>query len=196
MADVNDVAAALLSRTGAVTTMKLQKLVYYSQAWHLVFHSTPLFENPIEAWPQGPVTRTLYEKHRKRYKVADWPSGNPAQLTESEKKTVEWVLSKYSGFSAEALSRMTHMEAPWRIARALLGDDEKSSEPIATENILHFYARQRIDPDVAVAQAAASAAMEGVDLDDDWQETLRSVADGSKSAEEAIAEEIRRASQR
>lgn len=56
MAEVNDVAAALLSQTGQITTMKLQKLVYYAQAWHLVFHSEPLFADTIEAWPQGPVT--------------------------------------------------------------------------------------------------------------------------------------------
>ncbi|HKS44817.1 MAG TPA: type II toxin-antitoxin system antitoxin SocA domain-containing protein [Amycolatopsis sp.] len=196
MAEVNDVAAALLLRTGAVTTMKLQKLVYYAQAWHLVFHSRPLFSDAIEAWPQGPVTRTLYEKHRGRYQVKEWPGGDPGRLTKDERETISWVLAKYSHFSAETLSRMTHMETPWRIARGLLADDEKSAEPIKLENMRHFYSRQRADPDVAVSQAAASSAMEGVELDDAWQSTLRRVAGGSMSADDVIAEEVRRITRR
>lgn len=125
----------------------------------------------------------------------EWPDGDPDHLSSGERETVDWVLSKYSHFSAEALSKMTHMERPWRIARGLLADDEKSSEPIRLENMQHFYSRQRSDPDIAVSQAAASAAMEGIELDDDWQSRLRSVASGTLSAEDAIAEELRRASQ-
>lgn len=44
---VDDVAAALLARTGSITTMKLQKLVFYSQAWHLAFTGGPLFPETI-----------------------------------------------------------------------------------------------------------------------------------------------------
>jgi len=193
MAKADDVAAALLAETGAVTTMKLQKLVYYSQAWHLAFTSEPLFGETIEAWPQGPVTPTLYEKHKGKYRVESWPHGDKSKLTPLESKTLSWVLEKYAHFSAEALSRMTHMENPWKIARGLLQDDEKSSEPIALDQMKNFYARQRADVDVAVSQAAASAAMEGIELDDEWQETLRSVASGTISADDAVAAEIRRA---
>jgi uncharacterized phage-associated protein len=193
VADVNDVAAALLARTGPVTTMKLQKLTYYAQAWHLVFRAEPLFPDIIEAWPQGPVTRTLYDKHRRQRQVASWPSGNKDNLTSAETDTIEWVLSKYGHLSAEALSQMTHMEAPWRIARGLLGSDERSSNPITQQQMTHFYARQRSPVDVAVSQVAASAALEGVELDDAWQETLRSVASGTRSASDVVAEEIRRA---
>jgi uncharacterized phage-associated protein len=176
--------------------MKLQKLVYYSQAWHLVFHAEPLFPNVIEAWPQGPVTRSLYEKHRGRRQLATWPSGNKDNLTAAEQDTLRWVLGKYAHFSAESLSQMTHMEAPWLIARGTLGPNKSSSNPITLQNMAHFYSRQRAEVDVAVSHAAASAALEGVELDDRWQETLRSVAAGTKSAEDAVAEEIRRVSRR
>jgi uncharacterized phage-associated protein len=193
MAEVHDVAAALLAETGSVTTMKLQKLVYYAQAWHLVFYAEPLFDDAIEAWPQGPVTRSLYEKHRRQRQVSVWPAGDRSKLTAAERKTLRWVLDKYGAFSAESLSQMTHMDAPWRIARGLLGPDERSSTPIDRQQMKHFYARQRAAVDVAVSQAAASAAIEGVELDDAWQEKLRSVGSGSVSADEAVAEEIRRA---
>ena len=35
MTSVHDVAAALLREAGEMTTMKLQKLAYYCQSWHL-----------------------------------------------------------------------------------------------------------------------------------------------------------------
>jgi uncharacterized phage-associated protein len=193
VARVHDVAAALLAETGSVTTMKLQKLVYYSQAWHLVFHGEPLFADAIEAWPQGPVTRSLYDKHRRRWEVSSWPAGDRSRLAPVERDTLRWVLDKYGAFSAESLSQMTHMETPWRIARGVLGPDDHCSTPIDRQQMKHFYARQRAAVDVAVSQAAASAAIEGVELDDEWQETLRSVASGSVAADDAVAEEIRRA---
>ena len=51
---VFDVAAYILEQKGSMTTMKLQKLVYYSQAWSLVWDEKPLFEEAIEAWANGP----------------------------------------------------------------------------------------------------------------------------------------------
>lgn len=44
MANVSDVAAYILQKHGRMTTMKLQKLVYYSQAWSLVWDEKPLFQ--------------------------------------------------------------------------------------------------------------------------------------------------------
>lgn len=191
MASVDDVAAAILANTGTVTTKKLQKLVYYAQAWHLVFVGEPLFPNQLEAWEHGPVTRDLYKKHRSLYSVDRW-DGDAEALTEAERKSIEFVLDKYGSFTAEALSRMTHMEVPWLVARGLADTCERTSTPIDHSQMIPYYARQRPDPDVAVAQAAASAAMEGQHLDDLWQETLRTVATGEASADGVIAEEIRR----
>ncbi|MGW4521128.1 type II toxin-antitoxin system antitoxin SocA domain-containing protein [Amycolatopsis sp. NPDC004378] len=186
-------AAALLAETGPVTTMKLQKLVYYSQAWHLVFHSMPLFEDAIEAWPQGPVTRSLYEKHRGQLQVSVWPAGDQAKLAPLERDTLRWVLEKYGRFSAESLSQMTHMEAPWLIARGALGPRDRSSTAIDRQQMKHFYGRQQSPIDVAVSQVMASAAIEGVEFDDTQQEKLRAVASGAVSADDAVADVIRRA---
>lgn len=196
MANAHDVAAAILERVGSVTTMKLQKLVYYSQAWQLAFRNEPLFDDRIEAWSEGPVTRVLHETHRRRYTVSTWPEGDPRKLTAEEVRTIDWVVDKYSGFSAEALSRMSHMDSPWRVSRGILADDERSRAEIPHEAMRSFYSRQRSDPEVAVAQSAASSALEGVELDDDWQQVLRRVANGNVSASDAIAAEIGRAQRR
>jgi len=64
MANVFDVARYILKHTGPVTAWKLQKLVYYSQAWSLVWDVRPLFPERIEAWANGPVCPELYAQHR------------------------------------------------------------------------------------------------------------------------------------
>ncbi|TDQ05008.1 hypothetical protein [Labedaea rhizosphaerae] len=61
-----------------------------------------------------------------------------------------------------------------------------------TTRKLSYYSRQLSDPDTAVSHAAANAAIEGQELDDDWQETLRRIATGEASVDDVIAAEIRR----
>ena len=55
MVGVFDVAEYVLSEVGYVSTMKLQKLVFYSQAYSLVALDEPLFSDDFEAWVNGPV---------------------------------------------------------------------------------------------------------------------------------------------
>jgi hypothetical protein len=47
MIDYYDVAAYILKKKGKMCRWKLQKLVYYSQAWSLVWDGAPLFDEPI-----------------------------------------------------------------------------------------------------------------------------------------------------
>ncbi len=69
---VHDVAAYILKKQGEMSAMKLQKLVYYSQAWSLVWDEKPLFRAQVEAWANGPVARSLYDKHRGQFAVPRW----------------------------------------------------------------------------------------------------------------------------
>jgi uncharacterized phage-associated protein len=193
MANVDDVTAAIVAKTGPIKAMKLQKLIYYAQAWHLARVGDRLFEARIEAWSQGPVIPEIEEKHRWRHTVTNWPTGDAKQLRPRERATVAWVLDKYSHFSGESLSRITHLELPWRITRQLSSDDQPSTDEIPVDEMRHYYARQLADVESAVSHAAASSAMEGAALDEDWQDVLRSVANGSQSASDAIQQEIERA---
>jgi uncharacterized phage-associated protein len=192
VASVHDVAAELIDRLGSMTAMKLEKLVYYCQCWHLARHGVPLFEEAIEAWRQGPVVPALYRQHRGLYTVSSWPSGDGSQLTPAQRRTVKWVGAEYGGFSAIELSRMTHSELPWRAARGALPESAPSSIPLSTDMARNYYSRQLADSETAVALATANAALEGVEFDDEWQDRLRDVASGLVSAEDLIAEEIAR----
>jgi uncharacterized phage-associated protein len=139
MANVHDVAAFILSYCGEMTAMKLQKLVYYSQAWSLVWDDQPLFQEEIRAWANGPVVPALYDKHRGAFKVSKWTSGNPAALSPAQLETVVKVIDFYSKHSAQWLSDLSHQEAPWRDARAGLGPTERGNKVIPPASIYEYY---------------------------------------------------------
>lgn len=92
MTTVCDVAAYILKRAGPMTAWKLQKLVYYSQAWSLVWDERPMFQEPIQAWANGPVCPALYNKHRGHFMVGE-VAGNPDALDAMAQETVEAVPS-------------------------------------------------------------------------------------------------------
>lgn len=69
MVDVFDVAEYILGKIGFVSTMKLQKLAFYSQALSLVENGEPLFPEHFQAWVNGPVCYELFSCHRGKYIV-------------------------------------------------------------------------------------------------------------------------------
>lgn len=141
MANVDDVAAAVLQRTGAIDTFKLEKLVYYCQAWHLVWEGEPLFRARIEAWANGPVVPKLYQQHRREYRVQRWPSGDASRLDRREITTIESVVNFYNKYSGWELAELTHKEDPWINARATadLGPGERGKVEITPATMLEYY---------------------------------------------------------
>jgi uncharacterized phage-associated protein len=145
MASVHDVAAYILQQQGSMSTWKLQKLVYYSQAWHLAWDEEPIFSDPIQAWANGPVVRALYNKHSGRFQVASWPDGDPSNLTDSERETIDLVLEGYGHLSGRELSHLTHAELPWQEAREGLEPTARSNRRIDPETMQAYY--QALDAD-------------------------------------------------
>ena len=139
MASVLDAAAYILKRQGPMTTWKLQKLVYYSQAWSLVWDDDVLFPEEIEAWANGPVVRALYHAHRGKYRVSRLPGGEAEALTDEQRETVDAVLEFYGDKSPQWLSDLTHMEAPWQSARRGVPDGERGNAVIAKESLAEYY---------------------------------------------------------
>lgn len=143
MANVHDVAAYVLHKTGKITAMKLQKLLYYCQAWSLVWDDRPIFNAKIEAWANGPVIPQIYRLHRKDYYVRDWPIGDRSNLDSDERDTVRVVLSKYGGKSSQWLSELTHREKPWRDARCGLGPLDRGNSEITKAAMADYYSSLR-----------------------------------------------------
>ena len=140
MASVFDVAKYILQAKGSMTAMKLQKLVYYSQAWALVWDEKPLFPEKIRAWANGPVVPELYFIHKGEYLVNEsmFP-GNPSALTKEEMETIDSVLKTYSDKSSQWLSDLTHLEAPWKDARNGLQMGERGDKEITLDAMAEYY---------------------------------------------------------
>lgn len=139
MASVHDVASYILRKEGSISTWKLQKLVYYSQAWNLAWNEKPLFDARIEAWANGPVVPELYRIHRKAYSVSRWPQGSAAKLTKAEKETIDSVLASYGQLSGRQLSVLTHNESPWKKARKGLDPTASSKRRIEPADMQSYY---------------------------------------------------------
>lgn len=142
MARVADVAAYILEQRGPMTAMKLQKLCYYSNGYHMAWEERQLFTEPFEAWANGPVVPELYRLHRGRYNLdaGDIP-GDPGELDPGERESIDIVLGQLGGATAHELSLATHNEMPWILARgrAGVGPLERSNEQLHTDEIAEFF---------------------------------------------------------
>ncbi|MEM0978799.1 MAG: type II toxin-antitoxin system antitoxin SocA domain-containing protein [Cyanobacteria bacterium P01_H01_bin.58] len=136
-----DVARYILNKTGTMTAMKLQKLVYYSQAWSLVWDESPLFEEDIQAWANGPVVPVLYRYHRGQFKVDEdtFADGDVDALTPNQKDSVDKVLEALQHKSGQWLSELTHMESPWKDARGELKPTERCTNVISLAAMHEYY---------------------------------------------------------
>lgn len=142
--DVADYFLALANETGeSITNLKLQKLVYYAQAWSLAIKNKELFNDDFQAWVHGPVLPDLYHK----YKSFGYLPINKT-ITIDEVKTridkgtfgfLEEVAKVYMKYGAYEMEMMTHREAPWVEARKNHGADENCENIISKNSMRNFY---------------------------------------------------------
>ncbi len=136
-----DVATYILERTDTVTTMKLQKLAFYSQAQCLAQHGARLFPEDFQAWRGGPVSPELYAQHRGMFLIrpGELPSGDSSALTDTERGLIDSVCSALGDMTGSELSERTHMESPWLDAREGLSPSDPSNAVITQEAMRSYY---------------------------------------------------------
>jgi uncharacterized phage-associated protein len=140
MASILDIAKYITEQRGEMTAMKLQKLMFYAQAWHLVWQERELFADEFEAWANGPVLQSLYNVHRGMFSVtADlFPGGASHRLHPVERATIDKILGFYGEQTAQWLSNLTHQEMPWLAARGDL-PPSANSNAIIPKSAMHEY---------------------------------------------------------
>ena len=140
MANVFDTAKYILEKSGSMSTMKLQKLCYYSQAWSLVWDDSPLFDEDFEAWANGPVCPELFYKTQGKYSVcSNDETGGDGDLSDNQKDTIDRVIAHYGVHDAQWLSQLTHMEDPWIKARAGIPAGTGCNNVITKESMALYY---------------------------------------------------------
>ena len=120
MAMVSEIANYFLSLADEeagdlILNLKLQKLVYYAQGFHLTLFDYPLFEEPIEAWSHGPVIPELYRAFKKfgSGAIPQPEDFDLAIIDQRSRDLLDEVYNVYGQYSAWKLRNMTHEAAPW-----------------------------------------------------------------------------------
>jgi uncharacterized phage-associated protein len=125
----------------SVTHLKLQKLVYYAQAWSLALLGRPLFSEDLRAWAHGPVALSVWRE----FKEHGWEAlPAPDEMPQFDEETTELlrdVLRSYGEHSAKKLEDLTHAEEPWLRARGGLPPEAKSNAVIPKEHMKRFYGK-------------------------------------------------------
>ena len=160
-ASIHDVAkysVCRLQQLGAsISPLKLQKILYYIQAWHLVyFEKQSLFDEEPEAWVNGPVYREVYEEY-KSIGIYDQILPSFFSLTQETLGSevakmhtnmnlcqVQWdfleaTYAHYGMMDHDRLVMLTHSERPWNIARNGKAPFEYSDQKIKLEDMYCFY---------------------------------------------------------
>ncbi len=114
-----DIANKIISKTDlehgdTISNLKLQKMMYYQQGFHLAYFGTPLFDEDIVAWQYGPVVPSVYKEYKSFESNSISTSKEGISLSDDEEELFNNVYEEYNQFSAVALMKMTHEESPWK----------------------------------------------------------------------------------
>jgi uncharacterized phage-associated protein len=151
--DPVDLANYILAKLGVVDHLKLQKLLYYVQSWHLAFFGTPLFDEDFKAWVHGPVLLSVWHKLKEHSQLSKRVQLKPqfvkkaldkvnGSLYAEQIELVTDVLEEYGNKTGYHLEGLTHAEQPWRSARIGLQPDEPGSRIIRKATMKEFYTRR------------------------------------------------------
>jgi uncharacterized phage-associated protein len=99
----------------SISNLKVQKLLYYAQGFHLAVYGTPLFPEAIKAWAHGPVVPQVYHMYKQHgpCSIPVEPVDSAAYSAQVRELLLE-VWNVYGQFTASKLETMTHDEPPWR----------------------------------------------------------------------------------
>lgn len=125
----------------AITNKKLQKLLYYAQAWNLVIKGQPLFNDKIEAWIHGPAIWNVYQEYKK-YGFS--PITEEIKKTDIKKVPSQDVLEDVwmiygQKYDADFLEQLTHNEKPWQDAREKIESEGKINPEIDLVDMRDYY---------------------------------------------------------
>ncbi len=129
-----------------VSNLKLQKLLYFVQAYFLISSpdKEPCFWDEIEAWDFGPVVPSVYSELKGfgGASIYGFPSNIVADdsiIEKGHKKLIEDVIEKFRYFTAVDLTRITQRQMPWRKARAL----NRTNKTVSIEDLRIYFGAKK-----------------------------------------------------
>ena len=165
MVNIQDIARytilRLIQNGNTICPLKLQKVLYYMQAWHMVYfgRENTLFKDIPEAWVNGPVYKVVYDKYKtipmyEQIQLSCLGLNAHDEFTNEVKRLytklnlsdrqyefVESILRHYGSMSHDKLVFLTHSQRPWNDARVGLQPFEYTDQKISLDNMCEYYSK-------------------------------------------------------
>lgn len=169
-----------------LSQMRLHKLLYYAQGWHLALFGEPLFAARIEAWKHGPVITDLYPTFSiyGANGIPEREGGDAPQIGKETRAFLDSLWREYGRHSASALREMTHAESPWKDAWGDRPEGARCSEEITREALVAYFSKR-----------AAEKLPRGIGGVEDVRAVYRSLEAAERSprySHEQVRDEVRR----
>lgn len=126
-----------------MTNLRLNKLLYFAQAWSLIRNHKPLFNEDIQAWKYGPVIPSVYKTFKPcgRERIASVSDDNFSmnKFSTDELQLLIDILEEYGQYSSPALVKLTHSnDGPWKKVY-----DEYSNEVITQDSLINYFSKKQ-----------------------------------------------------
>lgn len=149
--DSTILADYILKNYGPMSHLKLQKLLFYCDAYHMAYFGEELITDEFEAWAHGPVSRTIYNSLKDKsilYSDLSFtdngvnPDDEIKKLTTDQQEVIADIMGELSTWTGSQLEASTHLEYPWIEARKGYGEGAKCSVRISKKTTLEFYKKE------------------------------------------------------
>ena len=140
--DINLIANYIISKNeSSIMHFKVQKLLYYIQAWSLSILDKPLFDADFEAWVHGPVCKKIYDRFGSLYSFISKEENTETKkiIHKRDIEFIDYVLNNYMSFSDIELEYLIKQETPWKKTREGFGLMDKCDKIIPKDLIKKFY---------------------------------------------------------
>jgi len=129
-----------------ITHLKVQKLLYFSEAWCQVLLDKELFTENIEAWAHGPVVREVFDQFNgSGWQPLDTTTEEITEFDEDVFDVLLQVMEAYGDVSAKTLEHLTHQDRPWKETRGSLPPEARCSNIISKDSIKAYFTEKYSD---------------------------------------------------
>ena len=116
-----------------ITNLKLQKILYFVQVFHLVKKDKPLFTENIQAWQYGPVVYEVYKQYKKNRSDSIIRTKDTSVISEQDKQFIEEIWDSFGKYSTTKLVAITHAHTPWQEAY------KTNNQVISNKSLQEYY---------------------------------------------------------
>ena len=151
------IASKFISEESPLSVLKLHKLLYYVEAWHVALYGKMLFDEDFQAWVHGPVCLpvfTRFRHSRNKFTFSAITREDIGTVLKADIENydyisdhVENVLEAYGDLSGAQLESLAHKEQPWLETRGDLAPSEPCNKTIPKELMRDYYKQRASGPE-------------------------------------------------